>query len=90
MTPDDDVVVIENSGVHHRVAAYPQHEDRIAADEFGGERIDLLDVLLGQDRRSGSDAANQRNVPDRSTVQAALRSPVVNHLDGPGLGWIAS
>src|SRR3954452_19396795 len=58
----DDVVAVEDAGVDHRVAPYAEHEQVAVASEVGGQRQQLLDVLLREDVGSGGDVAHERDV----------------------------
>ena len=51
--------------------AHPQHEQVAVAGEVGGQREDLLDVLLGQHVGAGGDVADQRDVADGSALDGA-------------------
>ena len=100
LLPDDDPVAVRDRGVDHRVADHLQQEQRAAADELAGEREDLLDRLLGEDRTAGSDPADDWDI-GRLGMRGALgrlvhrtlqrgchlaREPDIN---GSGLGGIA-
>ena len=58
------------------------------AGEVLGQRVELLDVLLGQDAGAGGHLAHQRDVADGPGVHDHLGRRVVADLDGPGLGRV--
>ena len=87
---DHDEVALDDAGVDHRVALDPQHEQRAGAGEVLGQRVELLDVLLGQDTGAGGHVADQGHVADRPGVHDHLGRRVVADLDGPGLGRVAA
>ena len=68
--PGDDEVAVEDAGVDHGVPTDPQHEQVAVPGEVGGQRVDLLDVLLGQHIGAGGDVADQRDVTHRGAARA--------------------
>ena len=56
---DDDRVAVEDPGVDHRVAVHGEQEVGAAAERLR-HGDDVLDVLLGEERPAGRDAAEQR------------------------------
>ncbi len=85
---DDDEVAVEDPDVDHRVAADPQHEQLPVPGEVRRERVQLLDVLLGDGVRPGGDIADEGHVAHRSSIDAGPRIGVVAHLDRPRLGRV--
>ena len=71
---DHDVVAVADGGVDHRLALDLQHEQLAAADQLLGEREDVLEVLLGQDRAAGGDPAEHRDVGGRRERRRRSRS----------------
>ena len=82
---DDDEVAVEDAGVDHRVAAHAEHEELALAGEVGGDREQLLDVLLGEHVGAGGDVADQRDVADRPPLHRRAGVRVPAHLDRPRL-----
>ena len=62
LLPHDDPVPVADGGLDHRVADHLQQEELALADELLGQREDLLDGLLGHDRHTGRDAAQDGDV----------------------------
>src|SRR5437763_7295515 len=60
LAANDDVVAVEDAGVHHRVAAYPEDELVTTARERLRNAEVALDRLLGQHRAAGRDLAYER------------------------------
>src|SRR5579875_454183 len=75
LLPDDDPVAVGDGGVDHRVTGNLEKEVRSLADELLRQREDVLDLLLGKDRATSGDAADQRHVRGllRGYVDRALR-----------------
>ncbi len=86
----DDVVAVEDAGLDHGVAAHPEHEQVAVAHEVGGQRHDLLDVLLGEHVGAGGDVAHERHVAHRPALGHRIGGGVVADLDGPGLDRVAT
>ena len=59
---DDHPVAVADGGLHHRVTGHLQHEQVALAHEFAGEGEHVLQRLLGQDRTTGGDPADQGHV----------------------------
>ena len=57
----DDVAVADRR-LDHRVALDLKRKQRALPDQLAGQRQHILDVLLGQDRATGGDAAEQRHI----------------------------
>ena len=58
----DDVVAVADRRVDHRVTDDLEQEQLAVADELAGEREDVLDALLGEDRTAGGDPADHGHV----------------------------
>ena len=86
----DDEVAVEDAGVDHRLASDPEHEQIAVAGEVGGQRQDLLDVLLRQHVGAGGHVAHERDVAGGPALERRARVRVVAHLDGAGLGRVAT
>ncbi|VXB73960.1 hypothetical protein CURTO8I2_250177 [Curtobacterium sp. 8I-2] len=71
LRPDDDPVAVADRGVDHRLTDDLEHEELAGADELAGERDDLVDVLLGGDRDTGGDPADERHERRGVDVRAA-------------------
>jgi hypothetical protein len=84
----DHVVAVEDARVDHRVPVDLEHEDVAVPDELGRHRVDLVDVLLGHDRRAGGDAAQKRHGAGGAALGGQARLGVVEELDRPGLGGV--
>ena len=85
---DDDRVAVEDPGLDHRVAVHREQEVRAAPDRLG-DRDDVLDVLLGEQRGAGGHTTKQRqagNVARGGCVDSA----VAGELDRPRLRRIAA
>ena len=65
---DQDVVPIHDTGLDHAFSFYDQHEVASTAQKTGGNREAVFDILLGQDRSSGSDTTDNRNFCDWSVA----------------------
>jgi hypothetical protein len=59
-------------GVEHRIALDLEQEQGALADEFAGQREDVFDRLLGQDRPTGGDAAR---APGRTPGRPGATGP---------------
>src|SRR5690606_2476569 len=53
-------IAIENAGVPHAHALHAEQEVRLRLEQIGIDLIARLDVLLGEDRRAGRDAPDER------------------------------
>src|SRR5579859_332195 len=62
LLPDHDPVAVRDRGVDHGVTGDLQQEQRPGADQLPGQREDVLDGLLGEDRATGGDPADERHV----------------------------
>src|SRR4051812_26925606 len=62
LAADRDPVAVADRGLDHGVADDLQHEQFAVTDQLAGEREDVLDRLLGEDRATGGDAADQWHV----------------------------
>ena len=87
LAADDDVVAVEDAGVDHRLAADAEQEAVARRGEDARDGHLLLDVLLGEDRRAGRDATEQRQHPTPAHV-AARRLPVAQ-VERARLGRVA-
>jgi GTP-binding protein EngB required for normal cell division len=88
---DHDQVAVEHAGVDHRLAADPQHEQLPVADQLLGQRVDRLDALLGQDRTTGGDLADQRHVACRGAgPDVQIGDRVAAELERARLGRVAT
>ena len=65
---NDDPVAVGDRGVDHRVTGDAEEEERPLADELTGEREDVLNRLLGEDRTAGGDAPDDGDVGGRGAV----------------------
>src|ERR1044072_4521231 len=62
LAPDGDPVAVADRGLDHRVTDDLQHEQLTVADELTGQGEHVLDRFLGEDRATGRDPADERNV----------------------------
>ena len=62
LLPDDHPVAVADRGVDHRVADHLEQEELAVADQLLGQREDVLDGLLGEDRSTGGDPADDGHV----------------------------
>lgn len=58
--PDENQIAVQDVGVAHAVAFDPQQKG-VIRNPLGRQVEDVFDVLLGQDRSAGRDAAQQRH-----------------------------
>src|SRR3954452_18371656 len=75
----DHVVAVADRRIDHRVTGDLEQEEGAVADEALRERHDLLDALLGQDRATGGDPADHRNV--RGGGHRIAYAGLINALD---------
>jgi hypothetical protein len=85
---DDHEVTVVDADVDHRVTLHLEHEDVAVANEVGRHRVDLLDVLLSEDRCTGGDATQQRNGPGGAALGGEAGLGVEQDLDRTRLGRI--
>ena len=71
LLPHDDPVAVADGRVDHGVTDDLEQEQLALADELPGQREDVLDDLLGQDRATGGDPADDRDVGRRRAGVAA-------------------
>ncbi len=87
LLPDHHPVAVADRRVEHRVTLDLEHEDLALADQLARQREDVLHRLLGEDRATGGDATEHRDVGRRGALGAAqLVVDVVRRadVDGPG------
>src|SRR5207302_8121704 len=84
---DHDKITGEDADVLHAVAMDLEGEGRVRADQFLAEDQVILDVLFGEDRLAGSDAAHQGDRND--LAEFGLHFVDVDDFDGARLGRIA-
>ena len=89
LLPDDDPVAVRDGRVDHRVTGHLQHEQAALADQLPGEREDVLDLLVGGDRHTGGDPADERHV--RGLLRGDVH-PVGTKLDLHGAvgAWLGA
>jgi hypothetical protein len=89
LLPDDDEVPVEDACLDHGVAPDAQDEGRLIG-HLDRERHRGFDVLGSQEGSTSSDLPQQRNRAHPVVVDGTVRVPVVEHLQRPGLGGVAT
>lgn len=59
LTADHHPVAVADRGIDHRVTSDFEHEQFAVANQLPGERDDVLDGLIGEDRAAGRDPSYQ-------------------------------
>jgi hypothetical protein len=62
LLPDHDLIPVRDGGAGHRVARHPEQEQAAVTDQLPGQRIDVIDRTLSEDRAVRGDPADQRHV----------------------------
>ena len=78
------VVAIVDAGLDHGLAAHREHEGGGIADDIGGQRDGVGDVLLGENRGAGSHVAHQGHIDELAVGGRESRDRGGNLLDGIG------
>ena len=84
---DKQKISVEDTDVDHGISAHPKGKAVTGGDDLRGDREVVLNVLLCQDRLSGSYVSDDRK---RSHFRPDHLETVVADLDRAGLGRVSS
>ena len=84
---NEDTVTVENTGIDHGLSADIQNEGFSLGNYIGGNGEVVLNILLSEDRLSGSNIADDREAYHLGRYHLGT---VITDLNGRGLGRISA